>query len=1000
MLNRKIVIGLITVAAVTFFISVSYWLNSNLHNKNPDVKENTLQSSSESFEGAARYLNQLKANPYTNQISYADKRKAYEEANKMPATKRQLGMKWKNLGPDNIGGRTRAIVIDKDNPDVLYTGGVSGGFWKSTNKGTTWNRKSYSGDFTNLCIVSITQATNGDIYFGTGESDISGGGDRGGSGNIGMGIWKSTDKGESWTHLESTIPTRKFNSNDGWANVSDLAADPNNPQRLFAGTSGGLKISNDGGQSWDNADNNALRFRSILDIKIAADGQFILVATATNGFKSTDGGNTFDQIRGENFPSGGNIGRIEFAIATSDPDYGYAAISDRSGNLMGVYQSKDQGESWNNIGQGADVFNPFGGQGTYNNVIAVDPFNKKRVFLGGVDFWRWENNTWNQVASENEFSDNDERLRNPTYMHVDHHEITFDTKSETPRMYIGNDGGIYASSNFQSKQPTYKSLNQGYNVTQFYALAASREGQIIGGTQDNNTLKIERKGLQGTDGTDIFGGDGFYSEISRLRPSAYFFTQQFASFGDNHDGIQRSNDRGRSSEGIFSTYLLNNYNRNTFPFNTPYALWEKGNDTLTADTTIYSADTSVVLKRGQTITVNNSRLQSLYDNDQEHLNQINNSTYQARKDLSQLPGDTVEVRSDNGIFFDFELPHALGPIETVKVQDIKQTKLIMAIRDEVWLTTDALNFSVTPTWHRIASDVNLNPTSIDVSDDGKSVIVGGFNKIIKIDNIRQVHYTENNANDQFDPDEEGLEIETYNFNHVVTGVAFAPDNKSTALVTLGNYGAQNHVYYTDNFTDSTQNVAFQNVTSNLPSMPVYDGVFHAKDQDTVILGTELGIWATKDITTNTVQWTEQNTGMQRVPTHMIKQVIPNPKWDNSGSEFYIATHGRGIFRSTSLNPLAGQNEKQDELVKNQNNEEDILSLHPNPATDYTNVKVELSSDETIQGNIYDLNGTKVKAFQLKNDQSNRINITDLKPGQYIIGILGEKEQASSKLVVR
>ncbi|PSR05767.1 MAG: hypothetical protein BRD49_03985, partial [Bacteroidetes bacterium SW_10_40_5] len=163
---------------------------------------------------------------------------------------------------------------------------------------------------------------------------------------------------------------------------------------------------------------------------------------------------------------------------------------------------------------------------------------------------------------------------------------------------------------------------------------------------------------------------------------------------------------------------------------------------------------------------------------------------------------------------------------------------------------------------------------------------------------------------------------------------------------------------------------------------------------------ELGIWATKDITTNTVQWTEQNTGMQRVPTHMIKQVIPNPKWDNSGSEFYIATHGRGIFRSTSLNPLAGQNEKQDELVKNQTNEKDILSLYPNPATDYTNVKVELSSDETIQGNIYDLNGTKVKAFQLKNDQSNRINITDLEPGQYIIGILGEKEQASSKLVVR
>ncbi|PSR04722.1 MAG: hypothetical protein BRD49_05415, partial [Bacteroidetes bacterium SW_10_40_5] len=387
---------------------------------------------------------------------------------------------------------------------------------------------------------------------------------------------------------------------------------------------------------------------------------------------------------------------------------------------------------------------------------------------------------------------------------------------------------------------------------------------VVGGTQDNNTVKIESDGFSGSKGRQLLGGDGFYAEISNLKPSVFFFESQNAAF--NRDGIQRSNENGSNPEGMFSEYLLdpqfpdinnpdnifrdngfdvdqrNRYTR-IYQFNTPFSLWEEGNDTLTADSIVFTSDTSVILKAGK-VKNPDPELANLYANDDEHFNELGNNRFQARVDISQFPGDTVEVRSENGIFFDFVLPNGLGVSENVKVQDIKQSKFVMAIRNEIWLTTDALNFTKTPTWHRIADNTGLGtPTSIDFSEDGRSVIVAGYDrgqgKVIRIDSLRQVDYTAQNANDEFNPSAEGVEFSSIRtFNNVATGVTFGPKNKSKVLVTLGNYGVPDHVYYSDNFMDSSQNVTFTNVTANLPAMPVYDALFHANNSDTVLIGTE------------------------------------------------------------------------------------------------------------------------------------------------------------------
>ncbi|MEZ5045447.1 MAG: sialidase family protein [Chitinophagaceae bacterium] len=115
-------------------------------------------------------------------------------------------MIWEERGPNNIGGRTRALIYDKNIPNKLFMGGSSGGLWTSTNNGNTWSKVENTDMTSAISICSITQAANGDIYYGTGEGHYSSTGNFGG-GQLGEGIWKSTDGGVSFTHLNSTTPS-------------------------------------------------------------------------------------------------------------------------------------------------------------------------------------------------------------------------------------------------------------------------------------------------------------------------------------------------------------------------------------------------------------------------------------------------------------------------------------------------------------------------------------------------------------------------------------------------------------------------------------------------------------------------------------------------------------------------------------------------------------------------------------------------------------------------
>ncbi|HJN05767.1 MAG TPA: hypothetical protein QF480_04055, partial [Bacteroidales bacterium] len=208
---------------------------------------------------------------YLNRVQ--DQLKDFEESRSF------VNLTWRQLGPDNFGGRTRAIMFDNQDATAktLYAAGVSGGIWKSENVGISWqkiNSESY-----NLNVTCMQQDAGGTIYAGTGESfaaeTMSGLEEMGFTGGfMGQGIFKSTD-GNNFTLIPSTQP--QFNdANSDWAFINELAVNLNSGS-LFAATNSGLKYSTDGGNSWSVAKDTsgAELVMNSFDVQVSSDGAIV-----------------------------------------------------------------------------------------------------------------------------------------------------------------------------------------------------------------------------------------------------------------------------------------------------------------------------------------------------------------------------------------------------------------------------------------------------------------------------------------------------------------------------------------------------------------------------------------------------------------------------------------------------------------------------------------------------------------------------------------------------
>ena len=882
-------------------------------------------------------------------------------------SQRSASLQWEDLGPGNIGGRTRSILYDNRDPNrlTMYAGAVGGGMWKSLDGGNTWAQLPSVN--TCLAVSCIAQDANGLIYYGTGEGLAQPSATSRNSGTVGNGL-HVIYANDSDAVLSSTVPTNIAN-NIAWCMINRIAINPTNPQDIYVATSGstanGLRHSIDGGQTWTligslSAPIQGLSsgYSSAADVKFSSDGTYIFASVGLGGgtfpganfIMSQDGGLSWRAVSSSSFPQyPSSVWRIEIGVAPSDPMTVYIVVANGSGNLGGIYKSADGGTTWSLIGSPGGVLNaPFGqNQGWYDNVISVNPFDADKVYFGGTQLYTYSSLSGWHLASIY-FAD----PSNPQWVHPDLHTIVFNDKDKD-EMFIGCDGGVFKSNNAFSAfpAPDYTPKNRGYSVTQNYSVAADYYGSVMGGAQDNGTNYVDYLNGGTTYAASVYGGDGVYAEISHFNPNifvgGYVGGNDFRSstkgvaWVDPFDGV--IDPKGQTGPSVCGQAAGANA-----PFVTAFWLVESKTAFNSVDSVIFT-DT-----------------------------------------LNHNPGETLTLNSRIPQTFQVTLTDTIHAGDTAKFVDPLNARLYFATSCGLWMTPDILDFTKVPRWFRLSSGSD-DIKSLAATPSGDTIFIGrnsyfermtGLNSVVAFDTALSGHNNNLLATGSRYTDTiaqittagrylEGMDVDINDPTHVLCAVAG-----------YSNVGTP-HVYVSHNAGHSWTGVGASG-SSPLPNMPVYQCVIDAYNPSHYIVGSELGVWDSYD---DGVTWTEENNGINaRVPVFRLRQ---QTYLSDECYSLYIGTHGRGMWRSTSLIPggctvnALGINKTPQSVVNN-------LLVYPNPVTGSTASKVliELSQPSDAILRIIDMPGRllqEVSYHGLTSGKNNlELNTSDLTNGTYLV----------------
>ena len=428
------------------------------------------------------------------------------------------GLEFRSIGPAFMSGRIADIAINSENENEWYVAVGSGGVWKTSNSGTTWDPIADDQPFYSTGCITIDPHNSSKIWLGTGENV---GGRHVG---IGHGVYLSENGGEKWKYMG-------LKSSE---HISKIIISPNDPNLIFVASQGplwssggerGLFRSIDGGKNWKNVlDIN--KWTGVTDIVIDKNDPNILYAATwqrhrnvaaymgggpgTSIYKSIDSGISWFKID-VGLPES-NLGKIGLAISPFDSSIIYAAIeTDRRNG--GVYKTTNSGGSWVKM---SDTVSGATGPHYYQELVA-SPHVFDKIYLMDT----------NVQVSDN--GGKDFYMMNESDKHVDNHSLTF-KMSDPNYLLIGTDGGIYESFDDTDSWKFVANLP----LTQFYKLAVDDAYpfyNIYGGTQDNNTQggpsrTLKRSGITNSDWFVLLGGDGHQPATEPGNPNIVYAQSQ------------------------------------------------------------------------------------------------------------------------------------------------------------------------------------------------------------------------------------------------------------------------------------------------------------------------------------------------------------------------------------------------------------------------------------------------------------------------------------------
>lgn len=387
-------------------------------------------------------------------------------------------MKWRNIGPFR-GGRSLAVCGVASEPNTYYFGATGGGIWKTTDGGDSWINVS-DGFLTTSSVGAIKVAPSDPtvIYAGLGECDIRG--------NIsyGDGMVKSVDAGRTWQYI---------GLKESFA-IGKIAVHPQNPDLVYAAAMGhifgvnserGVFRSKNGGTTWEK-----VLFKNdstgAIDVQLDPFNPRTVYAAlwqthrnayqmesggqGSGFYKSTDGGDTWEELtRNAGLPKG-LVGKIRIAPSPVKQGRIWIMLENENG---GVFLTDDGGKTWTRTSDDRNIRQ----RAWYFSHIFADPKSENTCYALNVGWYK--------------SIDGGRTFQGMGSMHGDHHDLWI-APDNPQRMILGDDGGASVT------------LNGGKNWTdldiptsQFYHVTVDNQFpyRVYGAQQDNSSIGIASRTL-------------------------------------------------------------------------------------------------------------------------------------------------------------------------------------------------------------------------------------------------------------------------------------------------------------------------------------------------------------------------------------------------------------------------------------------------------------------------------------------------------------------------
>ena len=927
---------------------------------------------------AQSFMKSIRANQETGLID-----PAWLVATKNSQSRNSEGLNWSSLGPDNYGSLTRGIVYDKNyaTNNTIYIGIMGGGIFKSVNGGITWRTLN-----NNLMVSCMAQAENGDIYIGTGDGRSAH--DNNGlsvlnyaTSFVGGGLYK-------YTPDEDTV-AEVITGTEGWEFVNDIAVNGNN---VYAATNKGLFVY-DGNESKTIIDTVAY------SVEVTPNGTVLAVigndvCIFRNGEKEVLTNDQTDKL-----PTSDTYKMI--AVSPTDDNYMYVSyLSKNNVGTGNIYMTSDQGTTWQIAYKSTEMYNIYGSRGLFDNAMVVYPNNPRKLLIGGLNLWVMRDEFGEGIFRIECISDGGGTqisqsggafFYNYKYVHSGIQAITFNPNNPN-EFFVGTEGGVFKGS-YSNNTYLYEGANRYFeteenhtSVTRMFSVAFSGEKSMtLGGCLDHGTINVygqadvnnETTGsaifpndIATTDAAATYGSFDFTKAggpcaISTIDPNIMFVT----TTGKYSIGtpVFRTQTAGADYDKENFSYSATDdkaYISNTNAFRTPIALFENYNDEKSVDSVKFYAKKAY--KANETIT---------------------------------------DVRSNNCTYpFDYTFTQDLANGDSIMIKDIISTTLLIAVEGKVLMTRDALKFNKKIDWWTAATISGI-PNALTISADGDVAYVGtAKGKLYRISGL-----TDAVAKDSLKSAITATEVNDSIFNkRAITSIAIDPQDANKVIVTLGNYGNEDYVFY------SEDGITFSSVQNNLPAVPAYSSLIE-NTTGLVMIGTEKGIYTSKDMK----NWTADK-NVANVPVMEIKQqllenhdsryvYLIDEVGDTTSIQYpsisnqdivYIATYGRGLYKCEDF--VQGESES---IVENITSSTSALemSIYPNPVVSEATINFNVETAATVSYQIFDLAGRMVQNATLGNygqgSHSVNFNVNDLSNGTYIVRVQAGSVANTAKILV-